>query len=223
MSGTLYIVATPIGNLADITFRAVDILTCVSCIVCEDTRETRKITERYNISTRLFSMNARTEESKIHEIQEMLERGEDVAYVSDAGTPGISDPGVRLVATMRHAGIPVCTIPGPSALTAALSIAGVPTNTFTFLGFLPQKKGRQTILKDLQNIEHTVVCYESPHRIMKLLDELGTHVPLRKVTLARELTKMFEEVFSGTPKEIKALLEAVPVKQKGEFVVMISA
>ncbi len=232
MSGTLYIVATPIGNLEDITLRALRILGEVDAVFCEDTRITGRLLRNHGIQVKMHSMNARTEEKKIHLVIDLLSEGKNVAYVSDAGTPGISDPGVRLVSAIREhnkrnleahlARVKIVSIPGPSALTAALSIAGVPTNTFTFLGFLPQKKGRETALKTIANAEHTIVLYESTHRIVKLFQQLRDFVPNKKVTFARELTKMHEEVLQGTAQELLAILENNPQKQRGEFVVIVS-
>ena len=169
------------------------------------------------------SMNARTEEKKIHLALQALSEGKDVAYVSDAGTPGISDPGVRVVAAAKINGIEVVSVPGASALTAALSIAGVPTNKFSFIGFLPQKKGRQTALKELAKAEHTVVMYESTHRIIKMLNEFIEYLPEQKVTLAREITKMHEEVLQGSAQELLEILETNSQKQRGEFVVIVSS
>ncbi len=221
MHGTLYIIATPIGNLEDSTLRAIRILGEVDTIFCEDTRITKRILEKYDINTTLVSLNARTEERKLGEVTALLEEGKSIAYVSDAGTPGISDPGVRLVARARAAGARVETIPGASALTAALSIAGIPTDTFTFYGFLPQKKGRQTVLKEISALPHTAVFYESTHRILKLLGELHEHTPHKHVYLARELTKIHEETLHGTAEELAKILTENPVKQKGEFVVAV--
>ncbi len=222
--GTLYIIATPIGNLEDITLRALQVLGEVSSVYCEDTRVTGKLLHHHGIKAQMHSLNARTEEHKLNSVVEVLNNGKDVAYVSDAGTPGISDPGVRLVSAAKEASIEVVSIPGASALTAALSIVGVPTNRFTFLGFLPQKKGRQTALKELASAECTVVFYESTHRVLKLLKELDKYLPSsKKVTLARELTKMHEEVLQGTPQELLEILESNPQKQRGEFVVIISS
>lgn len=222
MQGTLYIVATPIGNLEDVTLRALRILTEVDTIFCEDTRQTRKLLERHGVQAKLESMNARTEEAKINLVIGLLSEGKSVAYVSDAGTPGISDPGVRLVAAARRAGAIIASVPGPSALTAALSIAGVPTDTFTFHGFLPQKKGRQTMLKIIASTPHTSIVYESPHRIMKLLTELQEYVPERTITIARELTKVYEEVLQGSAAELLGQLTADSQKQRGEFVIIVS-
>jgi len=232
-TGTLYIIATPIGNLEDITLRALRVLGEVSIVYCEDTRVTGKLLHHHGIKANMVSMNARTEEQKLHLVVEVLSSGKDVAYVSDAGTPGISDPGVRLVSAVRKynlavqppslSKIEVVAVPGASALTAALSIAGVPTNKFSFIGFLTQKKGRQTALKELAAAEQTVVLYESTHRIVKMLGEFAEYLPNRKITLARELTKMHEEVLQGTATDLLEILESNPQKQKGEFVVIVSS
>lgn len=222
--GKLYIIATPIGNLEDITLRALRVFGEVDTIFCEDTRVTGRLLHHHGIKAKMQSLNARTEEHKLNLAVEMLSNGNSVAYVSDAGTPGISDPGVRLVSAAHKAGIEVITIPGASALTAALSIAGVPTNKFTFLGFLPQKKGRQTALKSIAESEHTIILYESTHRILKLLKELDEYIKgSKKITLARELTKMHEELLIGSPQELLDILESNPQKQKGEFVVIVSS
>lgn len=224
MMGVLYIVATPIGNLEDITLRALRVLSEVDTIFCEDTRVTGKLLHHHGISAKMQSLNARTEDHKLNLVVGLLSEGQDIAYVSDAGTPGISDPGVRLVSAVKEQDIEVVAIPGPSAVTTALSIAGVPTNKFTFLGFLPQKKGRQTALKDLSESEHTIVLYESTHRILKLLKELQDYVSInRHITLARELTKMHEEILQGNAEELLKILESNPQKQKGEFVVIVSS
>ncbi|PCI30330.1 16S rRNA (cytidine(1402)-2'-O)-methyltransferase [Candidatus Kaiserbacteria bacterium] len=221
-TGTLYIIGTPIGNLEDITPRAIRILNEVDVVFCEDTRVTRRLFERHGITTHLKSLNARTESLKIAEVLDLLKEGQSVAYVSDAGTPTVSDPGSQLVGSVRNEGIKIEVIPGPSALTAALSITGVPASEFLFLGFLPHKKGRQTQLKEIAQTKRTVVLYESTHRIIKLLNELEEHIGERKVCIARELTKIYEEVLCGTPLELRGILENDPQKQKGEFVVVIS-
>ena len=198
MAGKISIVATPIGNLEDITLRALRTLKECDVIYAEDTRVISKLLARYETEKPLQRLDAATEGKKTSEVLARLEEGEHVAYVSDAGTPGISDPGVRLVAAVREQ-LPDATIeaiPGPSALTTALSIAGVPTDEFLFLGFLPHKKGRQTALTEIAAEERTVVLYESTHRITKLLEELAEHAPERRITIARELTKMHEEVLA---------------------------
>lgn len=220
--GTLSIVATPIGNLEDITLRALRTLKECDVIYAEDTRVISKLLARYEIKKPLQRLDATTETKKAAEVISRLEAGERVVFVSDAGTPGISDPGARLVALVREQ-LPdakIEAIPGPSALTAALSIAGMDTGDFTFLGFLPHKKGRQTALKKLAASKIPVVLYESPHRILKLLKELGD---TPRVTIARELTKIHEEVVSGTPAEVLAHYMAHPDAIRGEFVVIIEA
>jgi len=221
--GKLSIVATPIGNLEDVTLRALRTLREADYIYCEDTRVTRRLCEKYEITTSLVSLNAHSEEKKIAEIISHVRNGAHVAYVSDAGTPGISDPGVRLVSAVRAAELPVEVVPGPSAVIAALSVAGVDTSTFTFFGFVPHKKGRQTLFATIARTQHTAVMYESPHRIIKTLESLCEHVPTRRVYLVRELTKVHEEVISGTSAEVFATLQSEPEKRKGEFVVIVAA
>src|SRR3989344_616076 len=222
--GTLSIVATPIGNLEDITLRALRTLKECDVIYAEDTRVIAKLLARYEIKKPLQRLDAATEVKKSGEIIARLEAGEHVAFVSDAGTPGISDPGARLVAHIRER-LPeaiIEAIPGPSALTAALSIAGLSSDKFLFLGFLPHKKGRQTALKEIAQCTVPVVLYESPHRILKLLSELGKFAPQCRVTIGRELTKVHEEMLVGNPVELAERLE----KKKGvrgEFVVIIEA
>ncbi|MBI2410257.1 16S rRNA (cytidine(1402)-2'-O)-methyltransferase [Candidatus Kaiserbacteria bacterium] len=227
MRGKLSIVATPIGNLEDITLRALRTLKECDVIYAEDTRVTAKLLARYEIKKSLQRLDAATEAKKAGEIIARLEIGEHVAYVSDAGTPGISDPGSRLVSLIRPSiELGTCSakieaIPGPSALTAALSIAGIDSAAFTFIGFLPHKKGRQTALKEIAVSKLPVVLYESPHRIEKLLRELVQSQALH-ITLARELTKIHEEIVSGTPAELLAHLAAHPDRLRGEFVVIVS-
>jgi 16S rRNA (cytidine1402-2'-O)-methyltransferase len=220
--GTLSIVATPIGNLEDITLRALRTLKECDVIYAEDTRVISKLLARYELKKPLQRLDAATETKKADEVIARLEAGEHVAFVSDAGTPGVSDPGTRLVAAVR-AQLPeakVEAIPGASALTAALSIAGIDTTGFTFLGFLPHKKGRQTALKGIAASELPVVLYESPHRIEKLLEELAA-LEVTRVTVARELTKIHEELVSGTVAEVQAHFVAHPDAIRGEFVVII--
>lgn len=224
--GTLSIVATPIGNMGDMTFRGLWVLKEADCIYAEDTRVTLKLLTHYGLRKPLYRLDAATEAKKAPEIVGRLERGEHIAYVSDAGTPGLSDPGARLVAHVREemmkrsASWRIETIPGPSALAAALSVAGVAEDAFLFLGFLPHKKGRQTALKEIGASTRMVVLFESPHRILKLLKELDMVVPKCQVTLARELTKIHEEVLSGTPREVERAL-ASGKKTRGEFVILI--
>ena len=224
MSGKLSIVATPIGNLGDITFRALWNLKECDAIYAEDTRVTLKLLNHYGVRKPIFRLDAATEDKKAGEVIERLEKGEHIAYVTDAGTPGVSDPGARLVARIRTElpDVKIDAVPGPSALTAALSIAGVSADEFIFFGFLPHKKGRQTALKEVAKSKVPVVLYESPHRIMKLLQELEVVAPKRTVTLARELTKIHEEVLAGIPSQLVRILKEKH-KDRGEFVVIISA
>lgn len=219
----LYVVATPIGNLEDITLRALRILKEVDLIVCEDTRVTKKLLSHYDIVKPLESMNARTEKTKIKKIIGMLREGKHLALVSDAGTPTISDPGARLVNEVREQlpDVEVVAIPGASALTAALSIAGVPSSEFLFLGFLPHKKGREKLFSEITASKRTVVFYESPHRIERTLASLAKHIGTRGVVLARELTKLYEEVKEGTPAELLSYLAEHKDKIRGEFVVLV--
>lgn len=220
--GTLAIIATPIGNLEDITLRALRTLKEADAIFCEDTRVTSKLLARYEITGKtLVRADEASEEKASLRAIEMLEDGKSIAYVSDAGTPGISDPGVRLVRRAREAGAQIVAIPGPSALTAALSIAGVGTVEFVFLGFLPHKKGRQTALKGIVAETRAIILYESPHRILKLLEELEI-VGERPITIARELTKVHEEVLSGTAYELRMRLDTAGTA-RGEFVVIVHA
>jgi 16S rRNA (cytidine1402-2'-O)-methyltransferase len=220
--GTLSIVATPIGNLEDITLRALRTLKECDVIYTEDTRVIAKLLARYEIKKPLQRLDAATEAKKADEILERLTAGERVAYVSDAGTPGISDPGTRLVAVVREqlSSATIEAIPGASALTAALSISGIDTAAFTFLGFLPHKKGRQTALGKVRASEIPVVLYESPHRILKLFDELRM-LDVSRVIIARELTKVHEEIVSGTVVEVQSHFAAHPDAVRGEFVVIV--
>ena len=220
MQGKLYIVSTPIGNLKDITLRAIEILNEVDFILCEDTRVTSILLKQYNIIKKLISFNAVSEIKKIPLILERMHKGQRYALVSDSGTPAISDPGVRLVSEAIKEGIQVITIPGATALIAALTISGLPTDSFVFEGFLPQKKGRQKKLKELNEEKRTIVLYESSHRILKLIDELVENLPDRYVVICRELTKKFEETWRGYPSQIKEKINEKILK--GEFVVVIA-
>lgn len=221
-NGILYIIATPIGNMEDITMRALRILREVDYVLCEDTRVTGNLLKRYEISVPTKRYDAHSSDS-LHErvIKDVLE-GKNVALVSDAGTPGVSDPGVMLVARAREAGVRIDAIPGPSAVTAAFSIAGLAGNAFTFLGFAPQKKGRQTFFAALAEREHPVIFFESTHRIMKTLEALTTLPPDTKISVAREITKIHEEFVSGTSVELISYFTEHPDHQKGEFVVIVS-
>lgn len=218
--GKIFVVATPIGNLGDITFRAVETLKNVDFILCEDTRVTKILLDHFEIRKELISFNAATETKKITYAVERIQNGESCALVSDAGTPSISDPGTRFVNAAVKDGIEIVGIPGPSAVTLALSISGLPTDSFVFEGFLPQKKGRQKKLQELAEEERTIVLYESTYRIEKLIEELNQYMPTRQIVIARELTKKFEECWRGTAGEI---LKGIDTKiTKGEFVVIIA-
>jgi 16S rRNA (cytidine1402-2'-O)-methyltransferase len=218
--GILYIVATPIGNLGDITYRAVDTLKSVDFIICEDTRVTKILLNHFEIAKPLVVVNAHNESSIINKIVERVEKGESCALVSDAGTPCISDPGVRLVNKIIGSKIHVVGIPGTNAAIMALSISGLPTDSFVFEGFPPQKKGRQAFLKKLSDEERTIVLYESTYRIKKLLEELNSYLPERQIVVCRELTKKFEETWRGTASDI---LTGFDKKiSKGEFVIVIA-
>ncbi|MGI6423553.1 MAG: 16S rRNA (cytidine(1402)-2'-O)-methyltransferase [Candidatus Dojkabacteria bacterium] len=223
--GKLYVVATPIGNLKDITYRAVDILNSVSFILAEDTRESAKLLRRYNISTPLVSYRDQNHFKMIGKILEKLELGLNLALVSDSGTPLISDPGFKLVRELREKGYIVEAIPGPSALVSALSISGLPTDKFSFLGFLPKSnKRREDILRKYLELESTVVLYESPSRILALLELLNVISKDCKVVLAKDLTKKREELLQGTPNSLLSVLRKRGYDKKayGEFVVIIS-
>jgi 16S rRNA (cytidine1402-2'-O)-methyltransferase len=219
--GTLYIVATPIGNLEDITLRALRTLGEVDYVLCEDTRVTGKLLARHELSATLKRYDAHASEQTHERIIADLLAGKRLALVSDAGTPGVSDPGVLLVVRAREAGAHIEVIPGPSAVTAAVSLAGIPGNQFTFLGFAPQKKGRETFFKGLPTHTQPAIFFESTHRIMKTLDALAAAVPTATVYLARELTKLHETLHIGTAAELLTELEQAPVTQKGEFVVIV--
>ena len=221
LSGTLYIIATPIGNLEDITARAVRILAEVDLIACEDTRQTRKLLDRYGISKPLVSYHEHNEQPRSADLLRDLEAGKSVALVSDAGTPLIADPGYRLVEQAREVGIPVSPIPGPSALLAALSASGLPTNSFSFHGFLPPKSGqRRTFLEGFRASDATLVFYEAPHRVLETLLDIEEILGPRPVVLARELTKIHEEFLRGTAAELRETLEKRPAV-KGEITLMI--
>lgn len=220
MTGKLFIVSTPIGNLKDITFRAIETLNEVDFILCEDTRVTSVLLKHYNIINQLISFNSISEIKKIPAIIERLKQGQNYALVSDSGTPAISDPGIRLISEAIKNNIEVISIPGATALIAALTISGLPTDSFVFEGFLPQKKGRQRKLQELSEEERTIVLYESSHRIEKLIDELVTYFPSRYVVISRELTKKFEETWRGYPSGLKEAIKQKTIK--GEFVVVIA-
>lgn len=224
--GTLYIVATPIGNLEDITLRALSVLRSVDVILCEDTRTSGVLLSKYEIKGKLKSYHSHST-GKVHlDILDMLEQGKNMALISDAGTPTISDPGILLVQGVYERfgdDAKVVPIPGPSALIAALSASGVSSSSFLFLGFLPHKKGRETMFKEIAASKHVVVFYESSHRIIKALTSLAEFLPeSREVVVARELTKYFEDIRRGSPAELRDFFTKNIEKQKGEFVVIVS-
>jgi len=217
---TLYLVATPIGNLEDITARALRVLRECDVVAAEDTRHSGRLLKHFDISKPLLSYFQFNEAKRAEEILARLARGEKVALITDAGTPGVSDPGERVVKAAIAAGFRVEPVPGPCALIAALTASGLPTEEFHFIGFLPHKSGqRRKQLEALQVFSGTLVLYESPYRIEKLLTELADVFPKRQVVLARELTKKFEEFLRGTPAELLEVLEKRSLK--GEFVVLV--
>jgi 16S rRNA (cytidine1402-2'-O)-methyltransferase len=220
MPSTLYLVATPIGNLADITYRAIQILKNVDLIACEDTRHTRKLLQHYDINTKLISYHDHNEQDRANELVERLKQGDDIAVVSDAGTPAISDPGFRLVRAAIENGIPVVPVPGPSALISALISAGLPTNEFYFAGFLPARSGaRQTRLNELKTIPATLVFYEAPHRLLATLKDALQVLGEREAVVARELTKLHEELRRGRLSDLVAHYS--DENPRGEIVLLI--
>jgi 16S rRNA (cytidine1402-2'-O)-methyltransferase len=221
--GTLSVVATPIGNLGDVTLRALETLKQSDAIACEDTRVTAKLLARYDLKKPLLIYHARSGRLASERVLALLGEGKRVALVTDAGTPGVSDPGNELVRQVRDR-LPEVTIeaiPGPSAVTTALSIAGAPTHEFLFLGFLPHKKGRETRFKEIAKEVRAVVFYESPHRIERALASLGAHIPDRKVSVLRELTKLHEAVVEGKATEVAAHFSKHQDQVRGEFVVVV--
>lgn len=223
MKGILYTVATPIGNLEDITYRAVRMLREADIIACEDTREAGKLLAELEIEAngRLTSYHAQSADSREDQLMDALAAGKSVALMSDRGTPGISDPGSRLITRAVEAGIQVVPIPGATAVIAALQAAGVSTSSFEYLGFIPHKKGRQTMLQKVAESDQTVVMYESPHRILKTLASLAEHCPQKRVVIARELTKMYEEFIRGTAEEVLKLAQERG-EIKGEIVLIVT-
>lgn len=219
--GTLFVVATPIGNMEDITLRALRILNECDAIVCEDTRVARKLLFRHDISKPLLAIPQRSAEEKYRRVLDMLGEGKCVALTTDAGTPGVSDPGNELVEKVIAAGFRVSTIPGPSALTALLSVAGTNTQEFCFKGFPPHKKGRQTFFRAVAEASVPLVYYDSPYRVVKNLELLASFAPEKQVIVGRELTKMFEEIQRGTVAEAVEYYQNNPGKVRGEFVVMV--
>lgn len=224
MQGTLYIVPTPIGNLEDMTLRAIRILKEVDLVLCEDTSVTQRLFQEYEITTKTSIFYAQTGIKNIEKALDMLEEGKSIALVSDAGTPTISDPGVLLVDRVRNElpDVKVIALPGASALTTALSASGISSAVFTFYGFLPHKKGRETLFKTIAESNHTSVFYESVYRIEKTLESLTKSLEEgRKIVIARELTKMHEEIVRGTASEVEAYFKLHQDQVRGEFVVIV--
>lgn len=226
MQGTLSIVATPIGNLEDVTLRALRTLKSADLVLCEDTRVTKKLLAHYEIETPCLSYHEHSGAAKYEKVFELLREGKHLALVTDAGTPGVSDPGVRLVAQVRATfpgEVRIEAIPGPSALAAALSVAGVQSEPCTFWGFPPHKKGRKTFFDTLAAIEHTSVFYESPHRLMRALEALNERLSNRaRVVVCRELTKVHECAIEGAPNEVLAYFTEHSDEVRGECAVLVA-
>ncbi|MDX2154249.1 MAG: 16S rRNA (cytidine(1402)-2'-O)-methyltransferase [Bryobacteraceae bacterium] len=221
MPGTLYVVATPIGNLEDITYRAVRILREVDAIACEDTRESRKLLDHYGIQKPLVSYHEHNESARAEELLQRVADGETIALISDAGTPLVSDPGYRLIHHAATAGVRVVSVPGPSAALAALTASGLPTDAFRFCGFLPPKQTqRRKELEHLAAETATLIFYEAPHRILESLGDTETVLGPRPVVVARELTKLHEEILRGTAAAIAADLASRP-SLRGELTLLI--
>ena len=220
MAGTLYVIGTPIGNLADLTYRAETTLKAVTLIASEDTRTSRKLLGHYNISTPLVAYHDNNEINQAKKLFDKLNKGDSIAIISDAGTPGISDPGYRIVNLASKENIEVVTIPGPSAVTAALSVSGMPTDHFYFEGFLPPKKGRKTRFELLESLPATVVIFESPQRVIRTLKDIHNYWGNRIISVCRELTKIYEETFIGTVTDAEIYFSRS--KPKGEFVLLVA-
>jgi len=221
MPGTLFVVSTPIGNLEDITLRAVRVLGEVDLIACEDTRHTRKLLNHYGIKNRTISYHEHNERERAAELVALLQEGSNIALVTDAGTPGISDPGFRLVQLATHAGLPVSSVPGPTAFVAALAASGLPGDEFLFAGFLPSRSSaRRARLTRLAAFPATLIFYEAPHRIAQTLKDMSDVLGARSAVVARELTKIHEEVVRGTLSELAAHFSAAKAA-RGEMVIIV--
>ncbi len=219
-SGALYVVSTPIGNLDDITRRAVKVLGAVDVIAAEDTRKTKFLLDHLSIAKPLISYFSHNERRRVSSLIDRLNRGESVAVVTDAGTPGISDPAYVIIREAVGRGIPVIPVPGPSALLAALIMSGLPTDRFVFEGFLPLKKGRKTKLEQLSREERTLLIYEAPHRVRRTLEDILQHFGDRHIVLVREVTKKFEEVIRGNVSAVLKIVGQSP--PRGEYVLVVA-
>jgi len=220
--GSLFVVSTPIGNLDDITYRAIKVFNDVDYVVCEDTRVTKRLLDKYDIDVKMITHNEYNEAKKIASILKLLAEGANIALVTDAGTPCISDPGYRLISNVKKefSDIKVIPVPGPSASISCLSISGLPSDRFYFIGFLPKKKGRQKKIEELSSFEGSTIIYESPRRILKTLQDLFAILGDRKVFIAREMTKVYEETFYTSLQSIN--LGEVQLKEKGEYVIVVA-
>jgi len=217
--GQLFVVGTPIGNLKDISIRAISTLQNVDLILAEDTRNSKKLLNAHNIKTKMISYHEFSNENETQKIINLLNNGKKLALISDAGTPTISDPGYGLIRNCIKSKIKIIPIPGASAITTALSVSGLPSDSFSFYGFLPQKKGRLKKIKDLTNIDNTIILFESPYRLEKTLNQLLDLLGNRTVVVGRELTKLYEEIIRGNLREIIEYFSKTKVK--GEIVIMI--
>ena len=218
-TGQLFVVGTPIGNLEDVTLRAISTLQSVDIILAEDTRNSKKLLDAHKIETKMMSYHEHSSNKEIKKMIDLLLEGKDLALISDAGTPTISDPGYGLIRDCIKHDIVIVPIPGVSAITAAMSVSGLPSDSFTFVGFLPQKKGRLKKIELLKNIENTVILFESPYRLEKTLNQLLEHLGNRSVVVGRELTKLYEEVIRGNLTDVIKYFSKSKVK--GEIVIMI--
>ena len=218
-TGQLFVVGTPIGNLEDVTLRAISTLQSVDIILAEDTRNSKKLLDAHKIETKMISYHEHSNDKEIKKIIDLLLEGKDLALISDAGTPTISDPGYGLIRDCIKHDIVIVPIPGVSAITAAMSVSGLPSDSFTFVGFLPQKKGRLKKIELLKNIENTIILFESPYRLEKTLNQLLEHLGNRSVVVGRELTKLYEEVIRGNLTDVIKYFSKSKVK--GEIVIMI--
>ena len=220
--GSLFVISTPIGNLDDITYRAVKILNDVDYVICEDTRVTKRLFDKYDIDVKMITQNEYNENKKIDSISKLLVDGANLALVTDAGTPCISDPGYRLISNIKkeYPDIKVIPVPGPSAVISSLSISGLPSDCFYFIGFLPKKKGRQKKLEEISFFEGSIIIYESPKRVLKTIKDLFNILGNRKVFIAREMTKIYEQTFYTNLQSVSS--GEIILKEKGEYVIVVA-